>query len=264
MKLRILLIAITLINLSCSKDKNVIEDNSTYNFKGIVLDNENTVLENSLVKLKDISVFTNASGEFEIKDVELTSNSVFITVIKEGYIDGIKTFIEPDKSNNMRTILLKDKLATILGTGGNSVTQFPTGLYFKIDGFITKKDGNAFSGFMYPVIHHISPKDEAFFDIAPGFNEVNNTPYGLVYVKLEDRDKNILDISSGHVATLEFKIDNNDLSTSPLKVSVYNFDQASGLWKYYGKATKEEIAGKWYYKTEISSFKKPWFKLVTE
>jgi len=262
-KINLIIIIITFlnINLSCKSDDDSFEENNTFSFIGIVLDDENFPIENSLVKLGDISKITDVNGQFEFNNIEFETNYAFIIARKEGYINGLRTIADLQTNNNIRVALLKDNLATIMGTGGNSVTQFPSGLTFKIDGFISKVDGSPFTGFMYPVIHHISTNNPYIRDLAPGFNPTDVITYGYVYVKLEDSEKNRLDIAIGHNAILEFKIEDIDIESAPNEVNLLNLDKSTGLWGVYGTALRENILGEWVYKAEVSSFENPWFKL---
>jgi hypothetical protein len=254
-------ITISVLAVSCSKDDPIVEENKIYNFKGTILDNENQPIENSLVKLDEKSILTDANGQFEFLNIETDNPQVIITAEKESFIKGYRTVADLQIENTIKLSLLKDKLATIIGTGGKSSTFFPTGLTFTVDGFISKLDGTAFSGFLYPVIHHISYKNEEALEIAPGFNKSENAQYGFAYVKLEDDENNKLDITDGYFATLNFLIDPIDVTSAPEEITIYNFNESSGLWVEYGNAVKVKIGTKWYFKAQISSFQKPWFKL---
>ena len=262
-KIKILLFVITLsvLSVSCSKDDPIIEENKIYNFKGTILDNENQPIENSLVKLDDKSILTDENGQFEFLNIVTDDPQVIITAEKENFIKGYRTVVDLQIENNVRLSLLKDKLATIIGTGGKSSTFFPTGLTFTVDGFISKLDGTAFSGFLYPVMHHISYKNEEALEIAPGYNKSENVYYGFTYIRLVDDEDNKLDITDGYFATLNFLIDPLDVTSAPEEIDVYNFDETKGIWESYGKANKIKIGAKWYFKAQISSFDKPWFKL---
>ena len=153
------------------------------------------------------------NGQFEFLNIVTDDPQVIITAEKENFIKGYRTVVDLQIENNVRLSLLKDKLATIIGTGGKSSTFFPTGLTFTVDGFISKLDGTAFSGFLYPVMHHISYKNEEALEIALGYNKSENVYYGFTYIRLVDDEDNKLDITDGYFATLNFLIDVFPLSS---------------------------------------------------
>lgn len=254
-----------LLFASCSSsDDDTPPTVTTKNFKGTVVDDLNTPIKNATIIIGDDTTMTDTNGNFVLNNVNLITDYAYIKSRKDDYISGMKMIVDLEESNTVNFTLLKDHLATILGSGGDSEVHFPTGFTLKINGNISYEDGNSFTGFMYPVIHHIAPFNLAIESIAPGHNNTfdDGNTYGFVYVKLEDAEKNRLDIKEGHTATMEFDISADLLPMSPETVKVLNFNEETGLWVNYGEATKEEVLEKWVYKTEVASFASSWFKLV--
>ncbi|MDO6811601.1 carboxypeptidase-like regulatory domain-containing protein [Tenacibaculum soleae] len=256
-----------LLFTACNSDNDdipIIVATEIYNFTGTVVDGSNAPIENATITLTTHEVTTDENGNFTLNNVTLETDYAYIKVTKDDYIGGLRMLTSLEENNTIKFSLLNDHLVTILGTGGDSEVNFPTGLKFKINGNIKKEDGSPFAGFMYPVIHHITPFNLAIETIIPGENSMSEDNYGFVYVKLEDATKNWLDIANGHSATLEFDIDDDLLPTAPETVKVYNFNKETGLWILYGTATKTKILDVWVYQTTIASFKNAWFKLEAE
>lgn len=245
-------------------DTPIIQATEMYNFSGTVVDDSNTPIKNAKITLTTHHVTTDENGSFTLNDITLETDYAYIKVIKDDYIDGLRMLTSLQENNTIKFTLLNDRLVSILGTGGDSEVHFPTGLTFKINGNIKKEDGSPFAGFIYPVIHHITPFNLDLESIIPGKNSISEHNYGFVYVKLEDADKNWLDIANEHSAMLEFDIDDDLFPTAPETVKLYNFNEETGLWVLYGTATKTKILDVWVYQTSITSFKNAWFKLEAE
>ena len=137
----------------------------------------------------------------------------------------------------------------------------PTGLNLLIlDAHIIKEDGSVFSGFLSPVIHHILPSNPIIDTVVPGNYENDGDTYGFAYVKLE-KDDQVLDLADGYIATLRFRIEDSLLSEAPETLSIWDFNEVTGVWSVHGEATKEYVLEQWVYQADVSSFSNPWFKI---
>ena len=261
------LVIVTLLFTSCSSDddNSNSEVNTTFNFTGTIVDVLNEPIESSTVILGDVNEATDINGEFTINSAEILTEHAYIITKKEGYLNGMRTLNDLQEENTVRITLLKDQFTTLISAGiGDSFISIPTGFHIKTDGFIKREDGSLYTGFLYPVIHHITPSNPDIENIVPGNYQSDNDTYGFAYVKLELLNKEQLDIADGHIATLEFKIEDSLLADAPATVGLWNFNEETGLWVEYGEATQEVLTGfGTFYTANVSSFSSPWFKLKT-
>ncbi|CAM1370955.1 fragment of conserved protein of unknown function [Tenacibaculum soleae] len=183
-----------LLFTACNSDNDdipIIVATEIYNFTGTVVDGSNAPIENATITLTTHEVTTDENENFTLNNVTLETDYAYTKVTKDDYIGGLRMLTSLEENNTIKFSLLNDHLVTILGTGGDSEVNFPTGLKFKINGNIKKEDGSPFAGFMYPVIHHITPFNLAIETIIPGENSMSEDNYGFVYIKLEDATKKL-------------------------------------------------------------------------
>lgn len=262
-RLSALLIFLTVLVMSCSSDDDATTggEQEMFNFSGTVVDDTNVPIQNAIITLGEFTTRTDVNGEFTLNNIELDTNFAYIKAAKDDYVTGMRMITNLEGNNTAQFALFNDHLSTILGTGGNSVVTFPTGFTLTIDGNVNNEDGSPFSGFMYPVIYHAELSNHLIEDIVPGNYSIKDTTYGFVYIKLEDSEKNILDIAEGHKGYLYFHINDDKIDTAPQKIIAYNFNIESGEWEIIGEATKELFLGSWSYKLTTTSFSSHWFKV---
>lgn len=253
-----------LLLTSCSSDDdgtpNIVKE--TFNFSGVVINDENIPLDNATITIGEFTTTTNINGQFTLNNVELDTDYAYIIASKDDYISGRRMLANLEENNTISFALFNDHLATILGTGGDSLVSFPTGFALTIDGNIISEDGSIYSGFMYPVIYHVEPSNPLVEDIVPGNYTTSNNTYGFVYVKFEDAEKNRLDLAEGRTGHLYFDIEDEDLEAAPDTITAYNFNVETGEWEMIGEATKQLFLEKWVYKAVATSFSSHWFKVV--
>lgn len=252
-----------LLLTSCSSDDDCStgDHEETFNFYGTVFDDENVPIENATITLGVFTTLTDENGQFLLNNITLETDYAYIKAEKEDYVTGMRMLTDLEENNTVRFTLFNDHLATILGTGGDSLVVFPTGFSLTIDGNISNPDGSPYSGFMYPVIYHVAPTNPLVESIVPGNYNVSDDTYGYVYVKLEDAEKNLLDVTDGHTGHLYFHIDEDDLEASPDTLTAYNFNIETGEWEVIGEATKQLFLERWVYKVVTNSFSSHWFKV---
>ena len=253
-------LAITLITLwSCQKDVNdfgisgdQIPDLTTKvnaSVSGFVTDENNTAMSGATVTVGTRTTTTDQYGYFVVKNVDVVKTAAVVTVSKPGYFHGIKTFVAAQgKSAFFRIkMILKNNAGAINASSGGNVT-LTNGMIVALpsNAVVNAATGVTYNGMVNVAAYWINPTSQYVNAEMPGDLRGINTSgaikalqsFGMVAVELTGASGELLQIASGQKATVTFPIPATLTASAPLSIPLWYFDEAIGLWKEEGLATK--------------------------
>jgi len=216
------------------------------NFHGLILDTSGNPVSNATVSIGSTSVQTNSNGLFTINNASVKERFAHIKVIKSGFIDGSRVLVPTSGDNRINIMLIPNTPTATVASGGNSEVTLPNGTKVKFDGAFKDASGNAYSGNVQVGLYHLKPSDTYLSETMPGSLLASNSngdakileTFGMLHVELTGSGGQKLNIASGHSAEISLDIDASQLSSSPTTIPLWSFDEAAGIWKEEGSASK--------------------------
>lgn len=221
----------------------------TSSVSGFVTDENDAAVKNATVQFGTATLSTDNYGYFEAKNIEVVKDAATVTVTKPGYFKGIKTYLAATgKSAFFRIKLIpKTITGTVSGNNGGTVT-LPNGLSVNLpaNAVVNAATNAAYTGTINVSSYWINPTATDLPGIMPGdLRGVNTdgnvqllTTYGMAAVELTGSGGELLQIAPGKKATLTLPIPAAISSSAPATIPLWYFNEASGLWKQEGSATK--------------------------
>ena len=216
---------------------------------GFVTNEADAAVQNASVEAGGISINTDKYGYFEIRNVQVVQNAATVTINKTGYFKSVKTFIATaGKSAFFRVKLLPKTIAgTVSGTSGGTVT-LSSGMAIALPsgGVVNASTNVAYTGTVSVAAQLINAADANLNRIMPGdlrgLTTAGNmrllTTYGMMAVELTGAGGELLQVAAGKKATITIPIPSALQGSAPASIPLWYFDEAKGLWKEEGSATK--------------------------
>ena len=216
---------------------------------GFVTDENNTAMSGATVTVGTRTTSTDQYGYFVVKNVDVVKTAAVVTVSKPGYFHGIKTFIAAQgKSAFFRIKMIpKNNAGAINASSGGNVT-LTNGMIVALpsNAVVNASTGVTYNGMVNVAAYWINPTSQYVNAEMPGDLRGLNTTgaikalqsFGMVAVELTGASGELLQIASGQKATVTFPIPTSLTATAPAEIPLWYFDEAIGLWKEEGVATK--------------------------
>jgi hypothetical protein len=216
---------------------------------GFVTDENDTAVLGASVQFGSVTTTTDKYGYFEAKNVQVVKEAAVVTVSKTGYFKGIKTYMAKEgKSAFFRIKLMpKNIIGTISAASGGIIAQ-PNGFSVKLTAgsIVNASTNTAYTGQVNIAAYWINPTAADLAKIMPGDLRGINTDgalkllqtFGMAAVELTGASGELLQIVNGQKATLTFPIPSTLSASAPASIPLWYFDEANGLWKQEGTATK--------------------------
>ena len=258
---RNLLLTFTLsIFFSCQKDLSL-EDGGTVvtppdlstkinsSVSGFVTDENDAAVKDATVQFGTSTITTDKYGYFEAKNVQVVKEAAAVTVNKTGYFKGFKTYMAKEGKVAFFRIKLipKTTVGNINAASGGTVT-LANGLSIKLPagGIVNPATNATYTGTVNVAACWINPTAADLNKIMPGDLRGINTAgslkllqtFGMAAVELTGASGELLQIANGQKATLTLPIPSSLSGSAPATIPLWYFDEANGLWKQEGSATK--------------------------
>lgn|GEM_PF-1305262 len=217
---------------------------------GTVFDEAGKPLKGVRVLISGQSALTTDEGTFLFENISVPGNRCVITAEKTGYFTGVTARV-PLKDELTRTRLIltsSNPTHTISGsTGGKATLSNDSEVEFPANGVVTA-GGSPYTGQVNLSVHYQDPSAADFPErVAGGDMLARRTDastsvlysYGILRVKLTDSNGEDLQVAPGKTATLRIGIPKSQLATAPATIPLWYFDEAAGVWKEEGEATKQ-------------------------
>jgi hypothetical protein len=216
---------------------------------GFVTDENDAAVMGASVQFGSSTIITDKYGYFEARNVQVVKEAAVVTVNKTGYFKGIKTYIATAGKSAFFRIKLMPK--TIIGTinaASGGLIALPNGLSVKLLGgsIVNAASNTAYTGTVNVAAYWINPTAADLNRIMPGDLRGINTDgslkllqtFGMAAIELTGSAGELLQIVNGQKATLTLPIPSSLSATAPASIPLWYFDEANGLWKQEGTATK--------------------------
>ena len=234
-------------NSNISPEFNYNQGNSVNrNFQGLILDTSGNPVNNATVQIGNSSAQTSTSGSFSIIGAEVKERFAHVKVSKTGFISGSRVLVPTSGDNRINIMLIPNTPTAIITSGANSEVSLPNGTKVKFDGSFKDASGNAYSGNVQVSLYHLKPTNTYLSELMPGSLLASNASgearvletLGMLHVELTGSAGEKLNLANGHTAEISLDIDASQLGTSPTTIPLWSFDEANGIWKEEGTATR--------------------------
>jgi hypothetical protein len=228
---------------------------------GKVIDNSNSPVPGAVVKAGANTATTDSRGLFRFNNIQLDKYSSLVTVEKAGFFKAYRVFSASANNTNFVKVKLVQKtlIGNIDAAAGGSVTLSDNSkISLPAAGVVLRSTNQPYTGSIKVYAAVIDPTSTDIAQIVPGSfqgNDAGNSrvilkSYGMLAVELEGSGGEQLLIASGKTAKLRFTIPSSLRSSAPATIPLWSVDEATGLWKEEGSATK----GADYYEGDVSHF----------
>ena len=215
------------------------------NFSGQIVDENNNALSNVAITISDKTATTDVNGIFIINGATVHDKFAYITAKKAGYIDGSRSLIPTSGINNVKITMLTGTVVGTVNSGSTGTISLPNGTKVTFDGNFKTENGQAYSGSVSVIMHHLDPSDPNLFDKMPGMLLAQNSngeerileSYGMLNIEMRGSSSQKLQLAT--TAQIEMPISTSQLATSPTSIPLWHFDATLGYWKEEGAATKQ-------------------------
>jgi len=219
------------------------------NLQGNVLDESGQPAANVVIKVGTEITATDTKGYFRINNAPLDKNASLVTAEKTGYFTAYRTFSATSGTNQVVIKLTKKTLGgTVSGTSGGDVSLTNgTKISLPANGIVKESDNSNYTGTVNVYAAYIDPTAADILDRVPGSFMANDkdgkrvllSSYGMMAVELESSTGEKLQVKSGSTATLTSPIPSAAQASAPTTIPLWYVDEATGLWKEEGNATKQ-------------------------
>ena len=237
---------------SCKKSQDIAPDTTatqtvTAGITGRVLDENRLPVTGAAVAAGTVNVKTDLDGNFTLQNVALSKNAGNVTITKTGYFLGSRTFnVSANTTNYVEVQLIpKTTAGSFTASNGGNITV-PTGgsISFQANSIITDSSKSTYSGAVKVAAAFINPSDPHFSSIVPGNMKGTTTgnqqkglqSFGIMAVELTGANGEKLQLAGGKTAAVNFPAPASQPNAS--SVSLWSFDETTGLWKQEGTITK--------------------------
>ena len=219
------------------------------NLQGNVLDEDGQPAANVTIKVGTKIAVTDTKGYFRINNAPLDKNAALVRAEKTGYFTAFRSFSATSGTNQVVIKLTKKDLSgTVDAANGGDVTLTNgTKISLPANGIVKASDNTNYSGAVNVYAAYIDPTAADILDRVPGSfmaddkegKRVLLSSYGMMAVELESTTGEKLQIKSGSKATLTAPIPSAAQASAPATIPLWYVDEATGLWKEEGTATKQ-------------------------
>jgi hypothetical protein len=238
----------------CIKDsEDFIPDGNSITVKarifGIVVDENENPIDGAIVVFRGVQMLTDQYGIFKYEDAIVDSKHNFLTITKEGYFEGARTF----RANHSKTIQLKTQLLrknfnqAFESDQGGTANEGNAVLSFSPNSVMVSSSKADYNGIVKVAMKYLDPTQYTTNESMPGdLSAVNSEnelgtlgSFGMVYVELQSPGGEKLQLKAGKTAEISAQIPAKILDEAPSEIAMWYFDNGLGLWKEEGKAKKE-------------------------
>jgi hypothetical protein len=226
----------------------VLPDPITASLQGNVFDENGQPAVGVTVRVGSKTAVTNAHGAFRILAASLDKHQALVTAEKSGYFKAYRSFAATSGANDVQIKLTRRSLAgTVSATaGGEASLSNGSKVALPSNGIVDATTGAAYTGTVSVYAAYIDPSAQDIGQTIPGSLMANDkdgrrvtlNSYGMMAVELEGASGQKLQIKTGSSATLTTAIPTAAQASAPATIALWYVDEASGLWKEQGIATK--------------------------
>jgi hypothetical protein len=219
------------------------------NLQGNILDETGQPAANVSITVGAQIAITDSKGYFRINNASLDKNAALVRAEKTGYFTAFRSFSATSGTNQVVIKLVKKNLGGTVdaANGGEVSLANGTKISLPANGIIKASDNSSYTGVVNVFAAYIDPTATDILDKVPGSFMANDkdgkrvllSSYGMMAVELESATGEKLQIKSGSTATLSSPIPAATQASAPSTIPLWYVDEATGLWKEEGTATRQ-------------------------
>ena len=215
-------------------------------FQGVVLDTNGAPIYGATVQIGTTSVTTNYKGLFSFKNASVQENFAHIKVTKAGFVNASRVLVPSNGVNRVNIMMIPVTLTSTVSSGATSTVSLADGTKVKFDGSFKDANGNSYSGSVSVSLYHLAPSNTNLNELMPGSFLATSSngsarvmeTFGMLHVQLTGSAGQNLQIATGHTAEITVPVDASQSSTSPSTISLWSYNESTGMWNEEGSATK--------------------------
>jgi hypothetical protein len=266
--LSMLVIALTIL-ISCQKEFHADDPSiNTGNVANVITTVSGRIVnellqpvEGAMVKAGAAITTTDINGEFTIKNAFLYDEAAYVQVEKAGYFTGSRTFRASMNANQYIEVKLLPKIVNgtvSANTGGTVTLANGSAVSLPASSVVTASTNSSYSGNVNVSMVSIDPTGTDLQREMPGDlrginlgnTEMGLQSFGMIGVELTGDAGERLQVAAGSKATIKFLLPAVVTASAPATIPLWSFNEATGLWKQEGTATKSGN----FYTAEVSHF----------
>jgi hypothetical protein len=219
------------------------------NLQGNILDETGQPAAGVVIKVGNDITVTDDRGYFRINNASLDKNAALVTAEKTGYFTAFRSFSASSGTNQVVIKLVKKALGGSVdaASGGDVSLSNGTKISLPANAVVKASDNSSYTGVVNVFAVYIDPTATDILDRVPGSFMANDkdgkrvvlSSYGMMAVELESAAGEKLQVKAGNTATLTSPIPSAAQAAAPATIPLWYVDEATGLWKEEGTATKQ-------------------------
>jgi Carboxypeptidase regulatory-like domain len=217
--------------------------------EGLVTDESGLPVQGAVVVAGGTTIASDKNGYFRFSNISLVKNAGVVKVSKNGYFEGARTFVAiAGRKNFVRIQLIPKAVAGTFSAASGGTATLPNGLKVTLpaNGVVNAATNAAYSGSVTVYAAWLDPTAPKLSEFMPGDLRGKDASgadkilatYGMMAVELAGSGGEKLQIASGKKADLTFPLPAALSGAAPASIPLWFFDDATGLWKEEGSATK--------------------------
>ncbi len=228
-------------------------------FRGRVTSRTGEPVAAATVTIGNKSTQTSTAGFYQIDNANVDARFALIKVNGANFFSQQRNLIPRTSSVNYEDIALVEQTFASISAASGGQVALPDGgtISFPADAFATE-DGSAVTGEIFVAHAYLDPTDPMIALYLPGGlaavdsagTQTSLTTYGMIGVELFSNSGNAVVLAEGKKATLEFPVQAEQMSHAPAEISLWFFDEASGIWREEGLAVQQGLS----YVADVSHF----------
>ena len=228
------------------------------NITGVVVNENNVVVENAEVSFGAIVTMTDNRGFFSFSNVTMDKYITTVKINKAGYFQSIRTFSATASRNYLSIKLIPKTLTGTIDAASGGTVSLSNGTVIDLpaSGMIVKTTGAAYTGTVNVYASYIDPTAEDFGARIPGsmmgqkdYNLYVLQSTGMIAVDLESPTGVPLQLSTGSSANVKLPIPSSLTGKAPTTIDTWSLDDR-GVWVKEGTAIRNGN----YYDMPVSHF----------
>lgn len=261
MKITVLtyLAVLALVLVACKKDEPVeppidtsypsgtldLGSNITADFFGRVVDENGNAITNANITIGSVSTVTDNNGVFKLDQASVPAKLAYVKAEKAGYFLGAKSIIPVAGSHNFVPITLVQKQLSQQFVSGTATTvTLQNGISIDFPHRYVDQFGSDYYGSVNVYAAYVSHNDldiDKYLGTSYGQGsdgvERYFESYGMFLVEMEGNNGQVVTFAPGEEATINMRINSNQLSNAPSGIPMTYFDEKAGYWVENGWAT---------------------------
>jgi hypothetical protein len=215
---------------------------------GIVVNENNQPLAGVTVRSGTNTTTTDRYGVFQFRNIQLSKANGTVSVEKNGYFTGYRSFVSAEgRINNVRIKMLPKSNSGSFDAATGGMVSLGSGAKLQMPAnAVTDAAGTAYTGNVNVAMTWIDPSsaDLPFTVMGDLRGVLTNgaerglSTFGMIGVELTGGTGQPLKVAAGKTAELSFPIPASLQAAAPDSIDLWHFDEATARWKQEGKAGK--------------------------